>query len=46
MFPFGRVPDLAWAVIILVTFAASAFVQTYQTRRMRLGDEGPPPELR
>jgi len=44
--PFDLVPDLAWGGIVLVTFAASAFVQTYLNRRMRFGDEGPPPELR
>lgn len=44
--PFDAVPDLAWGAIVLVTFAASAFVQTYQSRRMRFGDPGPPPELR
>lgn len=45
VFPFNQLPDLVWAVIVLVTFAASAFIQTYQSRRMRFGDEGPPPEL-
>jgi len=46
VYPFGRVPDIAWGAIVIVTFAASAFVQTYQSRQMRLGDAGPPPELR
>ena len=45
VFPFDQLPDLAWAFLILLTFAASAFIQTYQSRRMRFGDEGPPPEL-
>lgn len=43
--PFGSVPDIVWGVVVLVTFAASAFAQTYFTRRMRFGDPGPPPEL-
>ena len=43
--PFDSVPDIGWAAVILVTFAASAVVQTYQARRMRFGDEGPPPEI-
>lgn len=45
VFPFDQLPDIAWALVVLVTFAASAFIQTYQSRRMRFGDEGPPPEL-
>ena len=44
--PFDQLPDLGWALVVLVTFAASAFYQTHQTRRMRFGDEGVPPELR
>ncbi|MFA1610202.1 DUF7344 domain-containing protein [Halobellus rubicundus] len=46
LWPFATVPDLAWGGVVLVSFAISAFVQTYQTRRMRFGDEVPPPELR
>lgn len=46
VYPFDVVPDLVWGGVVLTTFALSAFVQTYQNRRMRLGDEGPPPELR
>jgi len=42
--PFTGVPDLGWAVVVLVSFAASAFVQSFYRRRMRLGDEGPPPD--
>jgi len=45
VYPFDMLPDIAWAAVILTTFAASAFLQTYQSRRMRFGDEGPPPEL-
>lgn len=43
--PFSLVPDLGWGLVVLVTFAVSAFVQTYSARRMRIGDEGPPPDL-
>ncbi len=43
--PFTAVPDLGWGLVVLVTFAASAFAQTVSARRMRLGDEGPPPDL-
>jgi len=43
--PFDVVPGLGLAVVVLVTFGVSAFVQTYSSRRMRFGDEGPPPEL-
>jgi predicted transcriptional regulator len=44
--PFSMVPELAFAVIVLVSYAASAFAQTYSNRRMQIGDEGPPPDLR
>ena len=43
--PFDVLPGLGWAVVVLVTFGLSAFVQTYSNRRMRFGDDGPPPEL-
>lgn len=46
VYPFDLLADIAWAALILVAFAASAVVQAYQSRRMRFGDEGPPPELR
>lgn len=46
VYPFDLLADIAWAALILVAFAASAAVQAYQSRRMRFGDEGPPPELR
>ena len=40
------VPTVAVAFLITVLFGASAVLQTVQTGRMQLGDEGPPPELR
>ena len=43
--PFDRLPDLAWGVVVLVTFAGSALAQTVLERRMRFGDDGPPPEI-
>ena len=43
--PFDLVPKLGWGALALVTFAVSAFVQTYSSRRMQFGDDGPPPEL-
>jgi hypothetical protein len=43
--PFGGLPELAWGVVVLVTFAGSALAQTVLGRRMRFGDAGPPPEL-
>lgn len=44
--PFSRFPDLFWGAIVLVTFGLSAFAQLYYSRQMRIGDDGPPPELR
>ena len=43
--PFDLVPDLGWGALVLVTFGVSAFTQSYSSRRMRFGDDGPPPEL-
>ena len=40
VYPFSAVPDLVWGAVVLATFALPAFIQTYQSRRMRLGDEG------
>ncbi|MFC7046674.1 hypothetical protein ACFQH6_15815 [Halobacteriaceae archaeon GCM10025711] len=42
-FPFGLVPDLAWAGLISVLFVASAAFHTYHSREMRLGTDGKPP---
>ena len=44
--PFDRLPHLAVGAVVLVTFAGSALAQTLLERRMRFGDDGPPPELR
>jgi hypothetical protein len=41
-----NVSPLAVAVVITLLFGGSAVLQTIQTGRMKLGDEGPPPELR
>jgi hypothetical protein len=43
--PFTMLPDLGWGAVVLVTFGVSAFVQFYYSRQMKIGDEGPPPEL-
>ena len=43
--PFSTVPDIASGVVVLVSFAASAFVQTYYATQMRLGDPGAPPRV-
>ncbi|WP_096390882.1 DUF7344 domain-containing protein [Halopenitus persicus] len=43
---FAEVGALTIAVVVLTTFAISAIVQTLRDGRIRLGDEGPPPELR
>lgn len=41
----GNIPPIVIAGIITALFAGSAVLQTLQTGRMQLGDEGPPPEL-
>lgn len=43
--PFTMLPDLGWGAIVLLTFGISAFAQFYYSRQMKIGDEGPPPEL-
>ena len=43
--PFDWLPDLVWGAVVLVTFAGSALAQTVLERRMRFGDDGPPPEI-
>lgn len=43
--PFTSVPNLAWGAFVLVTFGVSAIVENVSSRRMRLGDDGPPPDL-
>lgn len=43
--PFSTLPDLGWAVVVLLSFGISAVLQIYYARRRKIGDEGPPPEL-
>jgi hypothetical protein len=42
--PFTLLSDIQWAAVILAQFAISAVVESVRSRRMRLGDPGPPPE--
>jgi hypothetical protein len=42
--PFTVLSDLQWAAVILSQFAVSAAIEAVMSRRMRLGDPGPPPE--
>lgn len=46
IYPLTLVPGLAWSLFIAVLFAASALAHVYYDRQMRLGVEGPPPDLR
>lgn len=43
--PFAQVPELGWGLVVLLSFALSAFAQLIERRRMQLGDDGPPPDL-
>lgn len=43
--PFDTLPDLFWGFVVVAAFGVSALAQTILGRRMRFGDEGPPPEL-
>lgn len=46
LFPFSELSGLAWAVLIVLLYTASALGHLYHTRQMKLGGEGPPPEFR
>jgi hypothetical protein len=43
---FVRIPELAVSLFIVSLFTVSALVQTRQQRRSKLGDDGPPPDMR
>jgi hypothetical protein len=43
---FVRIPELAVSLFIVSLFTVSALVQTRQQRRSKLGDDGPPPDIR
>jgi hypothetical protein len=44
--PLTVLPDIAWAVFVVVTFVISALFHLYHTSEMRLGSAEEPPELR
>ena len=44
-YPFVLLPDLAWAVFVVVAFAVSACCHTYFTPKMQLGGGDAPPEV-
>lgn len=43
VFPFAELTGMVLATILAATFAVTAVVHTYHTRRNRLGTEGEPP---
>lgn len=43
--PLNEIPNLVWAGLIVATLIVSAVIHTRESRRMRLGDEGAPPDL-
>lgn len=45
IWPFVMLPDLAWAVFVVVAFGVSALGHRYYTRHLRLGASDQPPEL-
>lgn len=44
LYPLNQIPNLYWAGLIVATLIVSAVIHLYQSRRMRLGDAGPPPD--
>lgn len=41
--PFDLLPDIAWAALVALAFAASSAVHVLRDRKMRIGRDGPPP---
>jgi len=46
IYPLTLVPGLVWGVFVAALFGMSALAHAYHDRRMHLGAEGPPPDLR
>lgn len=44
--PFAGISNAGWVAFLLTALTLSALAHTVLTRRMRLGRDGPPPELR
>jgi hypothetical protein len=42
---FGSVSELTVSVVVVLVFSASSLAQVRDTRRSKLGDDGPPPDL-
>jgi hypothetical protein len=42
LFPTDPIPALGWAALVVLTFAASAAVHAYQSRKYRLGESEDP----
>ncbi|WP_435335459.1 DUF7344 domain-containing protein [Haloarchaeobius sp. TZWWS8] len=45
VYPFTVIPDIAWGMLISLTFTVSAAVHNYYEQNMRLGELEIPPEL-
>ena len=43
--PLTGFSDLEWALFFVASFAVSSLVFLYDTKRMKLGDSGAPPEI-
>lgn len=43
--PLTLISDFEWAILIVSSFLVSSLVFLYDTRRMKLGGSGPPPEV-
>lgn len=43
--PFASLPDAGWVAFLLTALALSAIAHTILTRRMRVGNEGKPPDM-
>ncbi|KTG20131.1 DUF7344 domain-containing protein [Haloferax profundi] len=46
LFPFSTIPDIAWAEVVASLFLLSSAAFVYHSRySMRVGNDGPPPEV-
>ena len=43
--PLSVVGDLRWSLLFVASLGVSSLVFVYDTRRMKLGENGPPPEV-
>lgn len=46
IYPVRLLPDIAWIVFLVAVLCVSSLAHLYDTRKRKLGEEGPPPEVK